>query len=102
LKAVRLNVGTEGAYFDGVQWRTYPPAGEVGVFDDMHAESLIAAGRGVEVKAAPEARAEVRPAVQPAAEIRQEPPPVPAPAPQPAVTPPAVKAPPGRPPGRRP
>jgi hypothetical protein len=71
LKAVRLNVGTEGAYFDGTQWRTYPPAGEVGVFDDMHAASLVAAGRGAEVKAVPESPPVTRPAVQPPAEIRQ-------------------------------
>lgn len=43
-------VGTEGDYNDGVQWRTYPPAGQVGVFDDSHAEHLVAAGRGEYVK----------------------------------------------------
>ena len=46
-------------YHDGEQWRSWPPAGEVGMFDDAHADSLVASGRGVyveEQRAGPEIR----------------------------------------------
>lgn len=51
----------EGEYHDGEEWRSWPPPGEVGLFDDGHAEGLVASGRGEYVQAE-EPAAEKRPA----------------------------------------
>ena len=51
----------EGEYHDGEEWRSWPPPGETGVFDDGHAEGLVASGRGEYVQA-DEKPAEKRPA----------------------------------------
>ena len=51
----------EGEYHDGEAWRSWPPAGKTGMFDDVHADSLVASGRGEYVRAR-EPAAEKRPA----------------------------------------
>jgi hypothetical protein len=75
-KAVRMRGQIQGGWYDGAaeDWRDYPALGEVGVFDDGHADSLVAGGYAIEVKGA-EARqadpAETRPADQGATETRE-------------------------------
>jgi hypothetical protein len=63
-KAVRMTEHIEGEFHDGETWRSWPPAGEVGVFDDVHADDLVASGRAEHVKAekAETRAAETRPA----------------------------------------
>ena len=50
MKAVRMTQSIPDQYHDGVAWRSWPPAGEVGLFDDVHADHLVANGRGVYVE----------------------------------------------------
>ena len=61
MKAVRMTERIEGEYHDGAGWRSWPPPGEIGMFDDGHADGLVASGRG-EVVRAEEKPAEKRPA----------------------------------------
>ena len=50
-----------GEYHDGEAWRSWPAAGETGMFDDVHADSLVSSGRGEYVRAG-EPATEKRPA----------------------------------------
>ena len=58
-KAVRMTERIPDQYHDGEQWRSWPAPGEVGMFDDVHADHLVASGRGEyveEQRAEPEKR----------------------------------------------
>jgi hypothetical protein len=60
-KAVKMISPPAGGWHDGEGWREYPPAGEVIVLEDEHADHEVAAGRAEYVKAETRS-AETRPA----------------------------------------